>query len=887
MENKRAKHNEKLLIQKKKSNLFEDTINSIIKKVRIGIALIQAEYKDESVCYFSFTKINDTFKKITGLNAKDLVKKNFFIVFPEFDKKVLDDLIKVLKTKKSFKLEMFIKSINKFCEIIISYYKEDFLIIQMIDVSDKINYQTIINKTEYKYNKLFSSIKNSVFIHEVSLNGDIGKFIEVNDDACKMLGYSRKELLNMSPFDIDSKISKVNTGELSKKLAEGRSVIFEQLHVAKDGRQIPVEINANPIIIDGKPAVISIVRDLRDRKQFEDKLMEIEYFSKTLIENLPDIIIRFDKDYRHSYVSPNIEKYFKFDHKNFIDKTHRELKFDDNICSFWENSISNIFYNAIQTVKYFTFNTKMGEVIFEIRFIPEFDNSKRVIFVLCILRDVTEQIRVEKEILAKNFAIESASTGIGIADINGYVTYINRAMVDLLKYKKKEEIIGRHITELVQDPTVVNKIIKDVLEFGAKTLERKMKVKDGSLIDLNISVNQIKNKNNELIGFIASFLDISSSKKVEQELIKAKEKAEESEKLKSAFLANMSHEIRTPMNGIIGFSDLLKEEGITTEERKYFVDIIIKSGHQLLGIVDDILDISKIESGQMNVKKEKVFINNLLYEIFINFQDKAKDKNIGLIVNKGLNDNEAIVFSDETRLKQILNNLISNSIKFTDKGYIKFGYKVKENNLEFFVKDTGIGIKKENYDQIFKPFHLSDQNTVRQITGTGLGLSICKGIIKLLDGEIWFNSSYKKGTAFYFTLPYVFAKIINEKNDIKKTILIAEDEGVNYLFLEKFLTRKGFKIIHAQNGKDAINLVNIFNTEIKLILMDIKMPIMNGYEATKIIKDGYPGIPVIAITAYAMEEDKEKAAKFGFNDYLSKPVNIQNLLNTIYEHIID
>jgi PAS domain S-box-containing protein len=297
--------------------------------------------------------------------------------------------------------------------------------------------------------------------------------------------------------------------------------------------------------------------------------------------------------------------------------------------------------------------------------------------------------------------------------------------------------------------------------------------------------------------------------KYQEELIQAKEKAEESDKLKSAFLANMSHEIRTPMNGIIGFSELFIQENITPDKRKSYANIVIESGKQLLSIVDDILDFSKIEVGQVNICKQPVIVNDVITELFSFYSPKAKESNLSLFPYKDLSDNLSIVITDKQRLIQVLNNLLSNSFKFTNKGQISFGYLKKSDVLEFFVKDTGSGIPIHMQEAVFDRFVQVENTTIQKTRGTGLGLSISQKLVHLLGGEICLESKENVGTSFYFTLPYYsdnedkISRIENQANQISpslKTILVAEDEEINFLYINEILSNAETRILHAANG---------------------------------------------------------------------------------------
>jgi PAS domain S-box-containing protein len=387
---------------------------------------------------------------------------------------------------------------------------------------------------------------------------------------------------------------------------------------------------------------------------------------------------------------------------------------------------------------------------------------------------------------------------------------------------------------------------------------------------------------------LANVEDISSVKETEHKLIALKERAEASDKLKSAFLANMSHEIRTPMNAICGFSNLLLEDSISDDQKREFVEIINLNGHQLLNIINDIIDISKIEAGQVSLSKAKFSVNKMLNDLKAVFSQTARIKGLDLLISMGLPDSQSVIFTDEVKLSQVLNNLIFNAIKFTNTGAIEIGYKVIGKQLEFYVKDTGIGIEPEQSTIIFKRFQQVDNATNSSRKGTGLGLPISKAFVEMLGGKIWFTSTPNVGTCFYFTIPYIEGLTLNLDENTStnnnllwsdKTILIAEDDDPNYQYLEHLLKSANAKVIRAINGQEAID--RCVSNKIDLILMDIKMPIMNGIDATKELRKRGFTMPIVAQTAHAMQEDKQLALSSGCNAFTTKPIESKELFRII------
>lgn len=388
--------------------------------------------------------------------------------------------------------------------------------------------------------------------------------------------------------------------------------------------------------------------------------------------------------------------------------------------------------------------------------------------------------------------------------------------------------------------------------------------------------------------------------KINDELMRAKEKAEESDRLKSAFLANMSHEIRTPMNAVIGFTEILLKPNLSEEKRNRYAAMIKHRSHDLLRIIEDVLDISKIEVGQMKVVVSEVSLPVLLNELYEYYKLKKETMegkspiSIKLLLPQELS--KARIKADSLRLKQVLNNLLDNALKFTEQGSIEFGCRLElPNQLLFYVRDSGIGIAPEKHKVVFDPFRQAEESTFsRQYGGVGLGLSIVKGMVTLMKGRIWLESELEKGTCFYFTIPYSPSKEVEEatiepsglKNNIwaSNTLLVVEDDEVNSLCINEMLNDTGVKIFNAFNGEDAIR---IFNAEpsINVILMDIRLPDTTGLVLTPVMLNKRPEVAIIAQTAYASPEDAQECINAGCSDYISKPITKQRLLSTLAKYM--
>jgi PAS domain S-box-containing protein len=404
----------------------------------------------------------------------------------------------------------------------------------------------------------------------------------------------------------------------------------------------------------------------------------------------------------------------------------------------------------------------------------------------------------------------------------------------------------------------------------------------------------ILDDNNKLYRIAGIVTDITLLKEIEQELRAAKESAQESDHLKSAFLANLSHEIRTPMNAILGFSRLLFRNDADPEVREQYLDIISSSSDHLLHIIEDLVDISKIESNQMHIVKQECKLNAMLDDLYFLFSQQLRqaDKTaVRFFKHYEFPDDGCSIITDEFRLRQVLINLLGNAVKFTDSGHIRFGYTLSaRDSLRFFVEDTGIGISEEQTRVIFEPFRQADNKSTREYGGAGLGLTISRGLVKLLGGTLGLESKPGAGSTFYFTLPYqpvsadvesVEFSVVQERGFHwdNRTILIVEDDEMNFRFLEEVLYPSGVRIKQVTNGVDAVEEAT--RQHFDLIIMDIRLPVMNGLDATRKIRETGNKVFIIAQTAYAMEEDKKACLEAGCNDYLSKPVTREAILKMI------
>ena len=547
------------------------------------------------------------------------------------------------------------------------------------------------------------------------------------------------------------------------------------------------------------------------------------------------------------------------------------------------------------------------------RLVPAIKRAMRE-YDLEVKRKLTDLELIQKRELIKtqNEAIEKRSAELIIA--NKKLTIQNNE-----KEKRAAELVIAN-EELVFQTEVKEKRAAELIiankELAYQNREKEKRAAELVIANEELSFQtRVKEKRAAELIIANKELAFQNEEKEKRaaELIVAKEHAEESDRLKSAFLANMSHEIRTPMNGILGFADLLKQADLSGEEQQEYIKIIEKSGARMLNIINDIVNISKIEAGQMEVYLSKSNINEQINFIYTFFKPEIEKKGIQFLVKKSLPDEKANITTDREKIFAILTNLIKNAIKFTTDGTIEFGYEIvsmiHESLIQFYVKDTGMGIPKDRQEAIFERFIQADIADKMALQGAGLGLSITKAYVELLGGKIWVNSEKENlpaalpadrhgkagGSVFYFTIPFNTKtqekRIIEtptagefDGNQLKKLkILIVEDDPTSFKLIS-IVTKKYCKeLLRATTGIEAVEICSN-NPDIDLIFMDIQMPEMNGYEATRKIRKFNKEVIIIAQTAFFLSNDRKLILKSGCNDYISKPIFKDELVALVQKY---
>jgi len=613
-----------------------------------------------------------------------------------------------------------------------------------------------LKESESYFRLLFELNPQPMFVYDL----DSMKIMAVNNSAMGVYKYSEEEFLSMTILDLKAPKEFIRLWE--NLLEDSNS--FQQTkiwnHRTKDGETIRVEVHSHNLDFRHKNARLVLLIDVTEKLDIEKNLRESKMTLTNLIDSLPGSIYRcaFDENYTMEYISHTCKRITGYKQEDFIKKS---ISFNDLILPEYRLPIWKKWQRIINEKSIFEAEYPITTASGDIRWIWErgkciFDENDKIRCLEGYIEDVTIRKQAEKELNKLSRAIEQNPASVLITNALGKVEYVNPRFTEMTGYEASE-IIGKN-PRILKSGLMPQELYSNLWETitSGKMWKGELinKTKSGKLYWTTKSISPIFDDSWKITNFVAIGEDISEKKKTEDELIQAKEKAEESDRLKSAFLANISHEIRTPMNGILGFAELLKEPDLPYEDQKGFLDVIEKSGQRMLNIINDLIDISKIEAGETSLTIKRTNINKMFHDLHEFFIHESDQKNIKLEYHCDLPEKEIIIETDSTKLNQVLTNLIKNALKFTDEGSIKFGYYLKDSKLEFFVSDTGPGISPEQKDSIFERFRQSTLNLTRKYEGAGLGLAISKAYVEILGGSIWIESEVGKGSTFFFELPY-------------------------------------------------------------------------------------------------------------------------------------
>jgi PAS domain S-box-containing protein len=735
------------------------------------------------------------------------------------------------------------------------------------------------------------------------------KWIEVNEYLCFILGYTREELLHRTwaelthPDDVNLDLASFN--KVMKGEIDGYTIDKRFIH--KDGRTIWTSLSVKCVRkIDRQvDYFMALLFDISARKQAEETIQKTTSELQLIIKNMLNAFIMWESvfDEKGNYIS------FRFGLFNDAYATIAKLKPEEvlgkDVFEVWPETEPEWveIYGKVATTgipQIFDMYHEPTKGWYHCNAYRPSD-SPRMICV--IFEDITVRRHMEEKLAWEQYLMNTLMDNIPdhiyFKDLESRFVRVNKSLAKTFGLENPLMAIGKRDADFF-DEEHSRKAFSDeqsIIKTGVPLIgkEEIETWPDRPSSWVSTTKMPLINAKGEIIGTFGISRDINDMKKIQNDLGKAKEKAEESDLLKSAFLQNISHEIRTPLNAIVGFSSILANSILPDEKRKEFMNVINISNDQLLSIISGIMALATLESGQEQIVEKETDINILLKSVYDQFSINLSNTDVVLSYHTEPTDESGMVYTDSIKLMQVLINLVGNALKFTHKGFVRFGYRIIGNILEFFVEDSGIGIHEDMHDLIFERFRQVDNSATRKYGGTGLGLALSKGYVYLLGGIIKLSSNPGVGSTFTFTIPYkpvlrmVASEIANpteltERTGSDKVVLIAEDDTSNYMVVEEMLNSMKIKTIRASNGLEALDKCTGKRPP-DIVLMDIKMPIMDGIEATKKIKLSNPNIPILALTAYVSKEERKLFLASGCDGFIEKPVREKDLYNALLKYL--
>jgi len=823
--------------------------------------------------------------KMDGLELAQHIKDTYpripIIILSAFSN--INDLQKSIRIGVDYYLNKPIESLDSFRKVLERCVQNNETKIELLTKD--------IKKEKQKFETLLKVSSDAIHILDVK-----GNLVECSYSFAKMLGYTYEEAMELNIQDWDgSKLHNETFANISKLIGENPKV-FETKFKRKDGSLIYVEINVKGITQENNSYLYASARDITEIK----KLYRTAQLYYETISEMEDGVWTWHQDTDEIFCSPMCKKMLGY----AIDDLEDNFVLSDALIH--PNDLKKV-----QDYRTSLLQGKIGYFAYEFRALCKDGSYKWILArskitkrysdnsakeVLGILVDIDSKKQQENTFLEYNNAINSSFI-ISKTDKSGRITFVNETFCKVSGYSQ-EELIGK-THSVVRSPNTSDEVLKELWNtISSKknfhmTIENKRK--NGSSYFVDTFIMPIVDLDKNIVEYLSLRYEVTG-------YIMAKREAEAASKFKSEFLANMSHELRTPMNGILGFVERLAKQETNFEKLQQF-DMIRSSGKTLLHIINDILDFSKIESGKMEIESHPINMHEILYEtsgIFIELIENKKIKFIKSIDEKIPQS----ILGDNVRLKQIIYNLLSNAVKFTPEGgQISLEANYDKNKKEIFiaVSDTGVGIPQNKLETIFEAFSQSDTSTTRKYGGTGLGLNIATRLLESMGGSIGVKSELKQGSTFFLYLPVTECLQENKKNEVENEtifensqlqgdVLIVEDNKTNQMLLSMILDDLGLNYDVANDGVEAIKCY--VEKRYDAILMDENMPNMNGIQATKQIRhieyeDELPTTPIIAVTANALSEDRERFLKAGMDDYISKPYTENDIIKTLRKYLKD
>ena len=845
--------------------------------------------------------VNQQLLDIFGYSREDLIGENMLSVFitENYRKKAIESIRKEIS-------QPYVAGVQKkdgtigYAEIearSITYKGKLVRIAAIRDISQRFALQQELKRNKERINRLLDNLPGVAYN---CVNDENWSMNFVSEGSFQLFGYHPNEMTTGGTVmyrDLVHPDDRDNGRDIIQKAIDNKETFELEYRIITQQNEIKwVWERGKPISNQNNFVLEGFITDITQRKKLE---RWNEMLSKAVESSSTSIVIT-DINGKIEYVNPYFEEKTGYKREEVLGKKPSILKSGKHDYHFYKQLWETISTGKIWKGE-FKNKKKNGQSYWEqVSISPIFDKHGKIIKYVAVKEDITEKRRTLKALKkaklraeqneARFKALHNASFGgIAIHD-KGKILDCNEGLSRITGYSY-EELIG--IDGLLL-------IAKDYRKLARQNIERQYEKpyeafglrKNGENYPLRIEGRMIPYNNKQVR--VVEFRDITEQKRIEKELILAKERAEQTDKLKSSFLANMSHEIRTPMNGILGFTELLKEPDLSRQQRTEFIETIQTSGERMLSTINDIIDISKIESGMVVLNMQDINLNAFINDLHYFFQPMMQKKNIDFKVNSNNGLPISIFHTDPDKLHSILTNLIKNAYKFTASGTIEFGYIVAGGTISFYVTDTGVGIQKDRQKAIFERFVQADIADSRVFEGSGLGLAITKSYTEMLNGSISLKSELGKGSSFKVSLPIprfentkgtntekVEHKVEDRLNHRLK-ILIAEDDPVSVELLKLLVNDMASEIFVARNGKEAVDIAEK-TTNIDLILMDIKMPVLDGYSTTKKIREFNKSVKIIAQSAFAQQDDIKEAITSGCNHFVSKPINRKNLFEVIKE----
>jgi PAS domain S-box-containing protein len=775
----------------------------------------------------------------------------------------------------------------------------DYFIAMVLDISQRKQVEQALEANRILLHSIINSTPDFIYMKDLQ-----GRYLLFNTASERVVGKSMAEVLGKDDYFLFPPNEAKTIMASDRKALEGQSPItYEEVVTFASGEVKTLLATKGPVFNPAgeKIGLFGIVRDFTERKKAEEALLKSQEQYHSLVNNIPDYVMRYDRQCRHVFANERAIKVADKTAEEYIGKTHREMGFPEYLCALWENAIARCFETGTPQLEIFEWESAVGIVVLEWRVIPESTVEHWMETVLAISRDITERMRAELALQQSEAKyrqiVETSQEGIWVIDAAAKTTYVNAKMADMLGYSEAD-MLGKSVFDFMDDTARQEAIQRfEHRQQGLGEIhDFRFRRKDGSDLWAIVSTTVMTDEAGHFLGSLGMITDITQRKQIEFDLQHAKDAADVANRAKSTFLANMSHELRTPLNGILGYAQILRRHNSLTEEQREGIHVIEKSGEYLLTLINDILDLAKVEAGKIELSPTVVVLKEFLRRIVQLFELRAEQKGLQFSYQP-LSDLPVAISVDEKRLQQVLINLLGNAFKFTERGEVKLKVAYQPGELYFQIEDQGCGIVAADLDKIFQPFQqVGDKKYFGQ--GTGLGLPITKKLVDMMGGELRVTSTLGQGSTFSILLKLSqVPNILLPMGDFKspkiigyqgrpRTVLVIDDNLVNRSILIKLLTSLGFILLEATDGQAGLNQAQEIPA-MDLILVDLVMPGLDGFAVIQQVRQ----IPhcretvLIAMSASVFEMDRQKSLELGCHDFIAKPIKFDVFLERLRVHL--